>query len=342
MTAIIGHDAVFDAFGAAARSGRLHHAWLLGGAQGLGKARVAALLARFLLVAASDPSLLASPPQDAADHPAGRLFDAHTHPDFVLVERLPKDPKQVKEVARPDWPEDLERVRNITIDQIRALGQAFALKPALSERRVVLIDSVDDLERSAANALLKNLEEPPAGTVFLLVSHAPGRLLPTIRSRCRTMRFGRLSDAEMQAVVGSLAGTLPDKAIARLLQAADGIPGRALALAELGLPELDAAIETIATTGDPQNRHRLALAASLSAKSAAGRYLAFLERVPAYVHRRAIAADARAIDDLLDVWQRCRSISDSAVRQSLEASMTVLALSGELASLAVTSGRVKG
>ena len=104
-----------------------------------------------------------------------------SHPDFKLLERLPKANSE-------------ELARSITVDQVRGLQPLFATTPSLSPRRVVLIDAIDDLERSAANALLKNLEEPPAGTIFLLVSHAPGRLLPTIRSRCRLLRFDPLDD----------------------------------------------------------------------------------------------------------------------------------------------------
>ncbi|NWM20145.1 DNA polymerase III subunit delta', partial [Escherichia coli] len=77
----------------------------------------------------------------------------------------------------------------------------FATKPSFSPRRVIVIDAIDDLERGGANALLKNLEEPPAGTIFLLVSHAPGRLLPTIRSRCRLLRFEALPDADVAAIL---------------------------------------------------------------------------------------------------------------------------------------------
>src|SRR6202012_4948803 len=90
---------------------------------------------------------------------------------------------------------------SISIDQVRTLQAMFATTPSLSRRRVIVIDAIDDLERPAANALLKNLEEPPAGTIFLLASHAPGRLLPTIRSRCRLLRFETLGDDAMAAII---------------------------------------------------------------------------------------------------------------------------------------------
>src|SRR3546814_3275192 len=107
---------------------------------------------------------------------AGRLVAAGNHPEILTLERLPKD--KGKDLAR-----------NITIDQVRGMIRRLHLSLSLGHWRVIVVDAVDDLETDGANALLKTLEEPPARTLFLLVSHSPGRLLPTIRSRCRTLRF---------------------------------------------------------------------------------------------------------------------------------------------------------
>src|SRR5690606_18711357 len=104
--------------------------------------------------------------------------------DFALLERLEKDDKKG---------EAGQLARNITVEQIRGLSRLLHSAPSMGTRRIVLIDSADDLETGAANALLKNLEEPPEGAVFLLVAHRPGRLLPTIRSRCRVLRFSALN-----------------------------------------------------------------------------------------------------------------------------------------------------
>ena len=111
-----------------------------------------------------------TPPVELRD----KLVAAGSHPDFMTLERLPKD-------------SGTELARSITVDQVRSLQRLFSTTPSLSPWRAVVIDSIDDLERPAANALLKNLEEPPASTIFFLVSHAPERLLPTIRSRCRAV-----------------------------------------------------------------------------------------------------------------------------------------------------------
>ena len=191
MAELIGNTAARAAFAAAAASGTLHHAWLLAGPEGVGKASFARIAALRLLAAAAAPGALPAGLVVPDSHPARALMDAGSHPDYRLLARLPKD---------PDKPgEDL--ARSITIAQVRSLGPMFATRPSLSFRRVVVIDAIDDLERGDANALLKNLEEPPAGTIFLLVSHAPRRLLPTIRSRCRLLRFERLRDDDVTTVL---------------------------------------------------------------------------------------------------------------------------------------------
>src|SRR3546814_351593 len=168
-----------------------------------------------------------------------------------------------------DWSSDVcSSDLNISIDQIRSLQRLFSNAPSLSNCRVVIIDAADDLERGAANALLKNLEEPPAGTLFLLVSHAPGRLLPTIRSRCRMLRFSPLSDDEMETV---LRAELPDAdvhEIAALIAAGEGSPGRALGLSGLDIAGMEASFDDIARDGDVNNELRLALSKALSTKAA--------------------------------------------------------------------------
>src|SRR3546814_19245555 len=111
----------------------------------------------------------------------------------------------------------------------------FATTPSMSPRRVVLIDAVDDLERGGANALLKSLEEPPAGTIFLLVSHAPGRLLPTIRSRCRLLRFEPLPREAMTSLLRDVLPQERDAEIAALIADGPGPPGPRRGFAALGL-----------------------------------------------------------------------------------------------------------
>jgi DNA polymerase-3 subunit delta' len=341
VTGIVGHKTPMADLVGSLSSPRLHHAWLFAGDQGIGKATVARAFARTLLCCAADLSLPRDSLAVAASHRVGRLFDAMTHPDFLLVERLPKDPKLAMEVAREDWPADTERARSITIEQIRALNPVLSMKPSLSARRVIMIDAIDDLERGAANALLKSLEEPPHGTLFILISHAPGRLLPTIRSRCRVLRFHPLSDEEMRNFLAARQDVAGPDEVEVLVRAGGGSPGRALGFAGLDLAAIDAALERIAHTGDPANTDRIALALSLSSRQGQARYEAFLTRVPEFVAGKARSGPVEAMGRVTDVWARTRELASSAQHLSLDPQMTVIGLAGLVASLAVNSERVK-
>ena len=325
---MLGHDEQTAAFLDAARSGRMHHAWLLAGPQGIGKAGFAQASARWLLADAAGPSV----PKDRLvvpdDHPIAALLEAGSHPDFKLLQRLPKASSE-------------ELARSITVDQVRGLQPLFATTPSLSPRRVVLIDAIDDLERSAANALLKNLEEPPAGTIFLLVSHAPGRLLPTIRSRCRLLRFSALDDDTVRVALRRALPEADDAEIDALVTVADGAPGNALRFAGLDIAGLDAAIEKLAVHGDTSNALRTALGRTLGLKNAQERYEAFLERAPS-----RIAAEAKRgrgdMGETVALWREARDIADRAVRQSMDPQLTVVEIAGLVAKLAPVERAAKG
>jgi DNA polymerase-3 subunit delta' len=338
---VIGHEAVVADFLNAMRGPRMHHAWLFAGPVGVGKTMAAMALAKRLLCEAAGPALPDNGLSVPESHPIGKLFDAHTHPDFILLDRLPKDMKSVREIERRDWPADLERARNITIEQVRALGTTFALTPSYSRSRVVLVDSIDDMERAAANALLKSLEEPPQGTIFLLVSHAPGRLLPTIRSRCRPLRFGALDNDSMRIVLRRSLPDIGETELSALVEAGKGSPGQALGLAGLDLAGLDASLRAIARNGDPDNTVRAELAQSLSAKAAQRRYEAFLGRAPTFIAHEARNLHGNALASALEAWSAARSLAESAVRQSLDPQMTVFTLAGHVAALVPGANRAK-
>lgn len=317
---LIGHAEQTALFRDAIGGGRLHHAWLLAGPQGVGKAFFAGMAAlRYLAegVARVSATGLALPD----DHPTARLAAAGSHPDFRRLERLFREKTG-------------DHARSISVDQVRGLQSLFATTPSLSPRRAIVIDAIDDLERSAANALLKSLEEPPAETLFLLVSHAPGRLLPTIRSRCRVLRFGPLDDDDVAAVVRRARPDAGAAEVTALVRAGGGLPGQGLRFAGLDLTGLDAAIEEIVTGGDPANTHRSALARALAPKSAQSRYEAFLERAPARIAAAARAADVASLGRILPIEERARALATGAMRLSLDPQTTVFTLCGMLAALA--------
>lgn len=323
MTEIFGNAGAKSAFLAAMRSGALHHAWLLTGPQGVGKASFARMAAMRMLADGADPDTVSA----GYDTPQGdrtrSLVEAGSHPDYRVLARLPKDPE------KPD--QDL--ARSITIAQVRTLQPLFATTPSMSARRVVVIDAIDDLERGGANALLKNLEEPPAGTIFLLVSHAPGRLLPTIRSRCRLLRFDALEEDAVTRAIRALRPEADDDEVAALVRASQGAPGRALRYAGLDIGGIDGALAAIALDGDRDNGRRLKLAKALGAKTSQPRYEAFLERAQAFVADQARGRSGPALRTALDAHAAARDLAGAAIGLSLDAQATVFEMAGIVASL---------
>ena len=310
---------------AAIGSAQLHHAWLIAGPAGLGKADFARAIALRLLAQANERDL---PPGLAvpSDCVTAHLFAAGSHPDYRELRRLAKDPEKPEETL----------ARSITIDQVRGLQAMFATRSA---RRVVLIDSIDDLERAGSNALLKSLEEPPAGTIFLLLSHAPGRLLPTIRSRCRLLRFEPVSDAAVEARVRGEFPDISDEEVRALVRAGDGSPGRALAFAGLDLAALEGDLEDIAREGDRSNAIRLRLAKTLAAKAARERYEAFLARAPSFIAAKAKEAAGDRLRVAIEIYAAANALATVARRQSLDPSATVFEMAGLVARLAGRPGR---
>lgn len=318
---IVGHERQIDALTSAIASPRMHHAWLLHGPRGVGKGLVARAAAARLLASASAVPPVAQGLDVPDDHPTAALLASGAHPDFALLERLEKEKTG-------------KTAQNITVDQIRSLRALFGATPSQGAARAVVVDAVDDLERVGANALLKSLEEPPANTVFFLVSHASGRLLPTIRSRCRALAFSRLPDDAVGSVLEREAPKLTSSDRAAIVGLSAGSVGTALGLAEAGVVELERRLERLAESGDPDNAQRLELAGSLALKAAGERYEAFLARAPAFIadrlRERADAPDPTG----LAAWSQARQLADIAVAQSLPPESVVFEIAGQVAALA--------
>jgi DNA polymerase-3 subunit delta' len=316
-----GQDRAVDQFSAAWASRRLHHAWLLAGPKGIGKATFAQVAARRVLADAAGPSVGLPGLQTDDEHPIVKLVDAGSHPDMRHLERLENE--KTGNLAR-----------NISVDQVRELGEFLSLTAALSPWRVVVIDSVDDLEASGANALLKMLEEPPPNTLFFLVSHAPGRLLPTIRSRCRRLDFHELGDDAMTPILEVKAPALGDSERRKIIAMSSGSAGRALAFAELDLAKLEEAALAIVRNGDPTNARRSDLASQLGRKAAAERYAAFLDLAPSLIAREARGLEGPRRERALDAYAKARELASLAPRVSLDAAATVFQMGGILAEVA--------
>ncbi|MGQ0675972.1 MAG: DNA polymerase III subunit delta' [Rhodospirillales bacterium] len=238
--ALYGQEEAEAALLAAWRSGRMPHAWLLAGPRGVGKATLAFRFARFVLAggrgggeagglfAAPEPAGLALDPKS----PVFQRVAALGHSDFRLVRRgLNK--------RTGKWRQE------IAVDDVRDMGQFLRLTAGEGDWRVIVIDSADEMNRNAANAALKAIEEPPPRALVLLVSHAPGRLLPTIRSRCRRLDLHLLAPEIVKKIARRHLPDLEESDLDELAQLAEGSAGRALALADHGGVELHRAMLAI-------------------------------------------------------------------------------------------------
>ena len=318
---IVGQDRAVEQFASAWASRTLHHAWLLAGPKGLGKATFAHAAARRVLADAAGPQSSLPGVETDDEHPIVKLVEAGSHPDMRRLERLVNE--KTGNLAR-----------NISVDQVREVGSFLSLTPALSPSRVVVIDTVDELETSGANALLKMLEEPPPNTLFFLVSHAPGRLLPTIRSRCRRLNFPKLDDGAMTSILETRAPELSATERRKMIAMSLGSAGRALAFAELELAKLEDAALAILRQGDPTNARRSDLASELGKKGAADRYAAFLELAPSLIAREARRLDGAPRERAVEAYARARELAGMAPRLSLDPGATVFQIGGMLAEVA--------
>jgi len=258
--------------------GRMHHAWLLSGRRGIGKATLAYRFARAALAEPHERAADRSSLEIAEDTRASRQVRALSHPG-LLVLRRPYDEK-AKRFAT-----------SIPIDEVRRLRSFLSHSAGEKAWRVVIVDEANELNVNAANALLKSLEEPPARAVFLLISSAPGQLLPTIRSRCRALALQPLSSADLQTAATQAfeaAGIETPDATSwpALLRLAEGSVGRLLSLQGAGGLELNALIgKLVASAPRIDWRAVHALSDELQPTAAQARFELFYQLLLDYLAR---------------------------------------------------------
>ena len=224
---LVGQTTAEDNFLEAFNGDRLHHAWMITGPRGVGKATLAWKLAKFLLAhpPVNPNDMFGAPPPPAtleidAHHPIATRMTAGSEPGlFVLKRPYDADKKKFKQ--------------QITVDEVRKLKGFFSLSATEGGRRIVIVDAADDMNVSAANALLKVLEEPPADALLFLISHQPSRLLPTIRSRCRELRCVTLDAEPMSAALAATGAEVGSHSSA-LAELSGGSVGEALRMLNLG------------------------------------------------------------------------------------------------------------
>ncbi len=261
----------------------MHHAWLFAGKQGLGKHAFARKAAR--------------------EYIGNSGANGGYHPDLLILERQPKDDK---EAAKRDEGKPFERKRNITVGQVRTMQRRLETRPTAGSRRAIIIDPADVMEPGASNALLKSLEEPPRGTCFILIAHHSARLLPTIRSRCRVLRFPALARAQiMKLIEREHPGVSLDVRLAAAT-VANGAPGRAFEFIERDLGPVHAVLDEIASSGDPAFSLRSQLANMVGPRPSRDALADLLDLAQSILTHAASSADvqdlpnfANAHDDLV-------------------------------------------
>ena len=304
---LFGHGDAKARFAEALASGRLHHAWLITGPLGVGKATLAFHLVRLVLGARNDPA-----------DPVFRRIAGGAHADLLTIERA-RDPKTKK------------LKRDLAVDQVRAIPNFMHLTPAEGGWRVVVVDGAEDMNRNAANALLKILEEPPKRAVLFLTCDAPGRLLPTIRSRCRLVRLDALDDGEMAAAMAALMPDLGGAERDALAAVADGAPGRAVAMADDGaLPLVALARDVLGRPAMPVARMYEVADKATKGETAFSTFMALLQSGVADAARAAAREGAgRVMDRPLaewgEVWHGLGRLQDETERLSLDKRSAVVA-----------------
>jgi DNA polymerase-3 subunit delta' len=313
---MIGHEDAWKTWRNGIASGRLHHGWVLAGREGLGKAGFA---------------------RDAAaewvSEPCAKQPMPENHPDILFMMPLPASDDDARKLAEG---KPYAVKRNISVDQIRLMQRRLVTRPTLGDRRAVIIDSADDLEKGAANALLKSLEEPPQGTVFLLVVHRPGRLLATIRSRCQTLRFAPLGDKDLALALDQTLAAADPVTRAAMIRLAAGSPGAAISFADLDLGKAAMLFTRLVESGDSDLSLRSELSGALGQRPARDAQLAAIEVARRLlVTRLPLASPAERLR-IADVHQQLVQLGAQAPTYNFDAGLLLMEIGGLLASVATS------
>lgn len=325
QTAFFGHAEAEGAFLDAYRAGRLHHAWLIGGPPGIGKATLAYRVARFLL--AGDPAdreasvTLSVPPESSAT----RQVAALSHPNLIVLRRSPATEKKGPSTTIP-------------VESVRRALALFGSTSASGGYRVGIVDSAEDLTPSSANALLKLIEEPPPRSIFLIVSHAPQRVLPTVRSRCRRLLLKPLQEEELRSVVRSLGppwADADDTALSQAIALAEGSVRRTIEVLDPDkaavVAEATSLLEALPRSDLPRV---LALAEKLARRDAEGAYDLVIDTVmrwtAANLHARASLGASR-LAPLVEVCEKVARAAEEADVFNLDRRPLVISMFDDLA-----------
>ena len=275
---LIGQDAAVQGFLDAFNAGRVHSGWLITGPRGVGKATLAWKIATFLLSRPVETGgLFGAPPAAETldvdpDSPDARLVRSGAHPRLSLLRRGLDDRGNLR--------------AEITVDAVRGLKSFFHMSSTDGGRRVVIVDAADEMNRSAANAILKELEEPPANTTLLLIAHQPSRLLPTIRSRCRELRCAPLAPRDLSGALEQ-AGLHTDQAEALSTLAGGSVGDAVRLLTQDGLALYADLVDTLSGLPRMDRPRLIKLAESCTGKAGQTRFALMLDLIDLFLARAA-------------------------------------------------------
>jgi DNA polymerase-3 subunit delta' len=325
-TALFGHREAEQTLLTAYRSGRIPHAWLIGGAQGIGKATLAYRMARFVL-AYSDPATQAVQSADSLyvdqDHPVARQVANGSHGGLLTLERTANEKGTMRTV--------------ITVDESReTIGFFGSTATSAGGWRVCVVDTVDELNANASNQLLKILEEPPARSLFLLISHAPARVLATIQSRCRKLPLRPLeADDVIQAAAEAAGLTRRDAALGEAADAAEGSVARALTLLggqSLGLHQRTLELLNRLPQLDQRALHALGDALPLNDRVGLKAVVDTIDRwLTGHLHAPDAGANLPRLARLAEVWEKINSAARDTESFNLERKPLVFSVFSMLA-----------
>jgi DNA polymerase-3 subunit delta' len=308
---LIGHATAAGMLAGAYRTGKLPHALIFAGPQGIGKATLAFHMAHHLL---RYPDFRTAADTLAVPDPASSLFRqiaTGAHPSVLHLTRPANDKtKSFKTV--------------LTVDEIRKVSRFLSMTSHDGSYRVVIVDPADDMNINAANALLKNLEEPPARTLFILIVHAPGSLLPTIRSRCQMVRLAPLAADELMAVLENVEPPPPDDPAARaaLAERAGGSARNAILLTQYGGLEIAGALDTLVAARKPDITGAHRLAEAVAGRDQAIQFDIFnrraLDLLSSAASEAALSGDLARAKNLSEAWHEALNTISEAETYNLD------------------------
>jgi DNA polymerase-3 subunit delta' len=327
---LVGHERAEAEMLTAYREGRLAHAWLIAGKEGIGKATLAWRFARFVL---ANPDPQAKAVREAMNlhveptHHAARLLAGLAHPDFALIRR--------------EWQGATKRLATeISVEAVRQGLEVFQLSAAFGGWRIAIVDSAEDLNRSSANALLKMVEEPPQRSLILIVSHRPGQLLPTIRSRCRRLRLDPLSEDEIVRAAIGLGPPWTEAgggAVAAAAKRAGGSVREALIRLAPESEGAGALIDSIvAGLPRPDPRAVARLADAVGGRAGDETYRAFHREIYDWLvtYARDVEPGSLRVEEIGGLWDRIREAQRETEDLNLDRKLHILTLFAEIAATA--------